>query len=153
MQVFVGNPRGWKLTAGDPAQTPRSPPAAPSAVFPYLIHTPYLVNVGSATEATVEASVATIAHNLARSAWLGCAGVVMHAGSAVGDDRYNAALRQLRERLLPVLDALPADAPRLLVEPTAGCSIRRGLGAGGSSATGYVLRRSALSLNRMHRLT
>ena len=44
----------------------------------------------------------------------------MHAGSAVGDDRYEAALRQLHERLLPVLDAAPADGPRLLIEPTAG---------------------------------
>jgi deoxyribonuclease-4 len=46
--------------------------------------------------------------------------VVVHAGSAVGEDRYEAALRQLRERLLPVLEAAPADGPRLLIEPTAG---------------------------------
>jgi deoxyribonuclease-4 len=46
--------------------------------------------------------------------------VVVHAGSAVGADRYDAALRQLHERLLPVLDALPDGGPRLLVEPTAG---------------------------------
>ena len=50
----------------------------------------------------------------------GCQGVVVHAGSAVGEDRYEAALRQLHERLLPVLDALPDSAPRLLIEPTAG---------------------------------
>jgi deoxyribonuclease-4 len=68
----------------------------------------------------VEQSIATIAHNLARGAALGCRGVVVHAGSAVGADRYEAALRQLRERLLPVLDRLPDDGPRLLVEPTAG---------------------------------
>jgi deoxyribonuclease IV len=44
----------------------------------------------------------------------------VHAGSAVGGDRYEAALRQLHERLLPVLDALPDPGPRLLIEPTAG---------------------------------
>jgi len=44
----------------------------------------------------------------------------VHAGSAVGEDRYEAALRQLHERLLPLLDDLPDGAPRLLVEPTAG---------------------------------
>ena len=80
----------------------------------------FLVNVGSPTEATVEQSIASIAHNLARGAELGCLGVVVHAGSAVGDDRYEVALRQLHERLLPVLDAAPADGPRLLIEPTAG---------------------------------
>ena len=97
-----------------------SPPAAPSAGVPSFIHTPFLVNVGSPTEATVEQSIASIAHNLARGAQLGCAGVVVHAGSAVGEDRYEAALRQLHERLLPVLDALPDGGPRLLIEPTAG---------------------------------
>jgi deoxyribonuclease IV len=81
---------------------------------------PFLVNVGSPTEATVDQSIASIVHNLARGAQLGCAGVVVHAGSAVGEDRYEAALRQLHERLLPVLDAAPSDGPRLLIEPTAG---------------------------------
>ncbi len=42
------------------------------------------------------------------------------AGSAVGEDRYEAALRQLHERLLPVLDTMPDGGPRLLSEPTAG---------------------------------
>src|SRR3712207_7844002 len=60
----------------------RRPPR--STLFPYttlfrsgvpsFIHTPFLVNVGSPTEATVEQSVTTIAHNLARGAQLGCQG-------------------------------------------------------------------------------
>jgi deoxyribonuclease-4 len=120
VQVFVGNPRGWKLTAGDPKQDALFLEGCAERGVPSFIHTPYLVNVGSPTEATVEQSIASIAHNLARGAELGCAGVVVHAGSAVGEDRYDAALRQLRERLLPVLDAAPSDGPRLLIEPTAG---------------------------------
>ncbi|HEV7211195.1 MAG TPA: deoxyribonuclease IV [Blastococcus sp.] len=120
VQVFVGNPRGWRLTDGDPAQDALFTAGCADRGVPSFIHTPFLVNVGSPTEATVEQSVASIAHNLARGAQLGCQGVVVHAGSAVGEDRYEAALRQLRERLLPVLDALPADGPRLLIEPTAG---------------------------------
>jgi deoxyribonuclease-4 len=110
VQVFAGNPRGWKLfTAG-----------CAERGIPSFIHTPYLVNVGSPTEATVELSIASIAHNLRRGAELGCSGVVVHAGSAVGEDRYEAALHQLHERLLPVLDTLRDDGPRLLIEPTAG---------------------------------
>jgi deoxyribonuclease-4 len=120
VQVFVGNPRGWKLTAGDPKQDGLFVEGCAERGVPSFIHTPFLVNVGSPTEATVEQSIASIAHNLARGAQLGCRGVVVHAGSAVGEDRYEAALRQLRERLLPVLDAAPADGPRLLIEPTAG---------------------------------
>jgi deoxyribonuclease IV len=120
VQVFVGNPRGWKLTAGDPRQDALFVEGCAERGVPSFIHTPFLVNVGSPTEATVEQSIASIAHNLARGAQLGCAGVVVHAGSAVGEDRYEAALRQLHERLLPVLDAAPSDGPRLLIEPTAG---------------------------------
>jgi deoxyribonuclease-4 len=119
-QVFVGNPRGWKLTAGDPTQDALFTAGCAERGVPTFVHTPFLVNVGSPTEATVEQSIASIAHNLARAGRLGCEGVVVHAGSAVGEDRYEAALRQLRERLLPVLDGLPDGAPRLLVEPTAG---------------------------------
>jgi deoxyribonuclease-4 len=120
VQVFVGNPRGWKLTAGNPAQDALFTAGCTERDIPSFIHTPYLVNVGSPTEATVELSIASIAHNLRRGAELGCSGVVVHAGSAVGEDRYEAALRQLHERLLPVLETLPDDGPRLLIEPTAG---------------------------------
>jgi deoxyribonuclease-4 len=120
VQVFVGNPRGWKLTDGNPVQDGLFTAGCAERGIPSFIHTPFLVNVGSPTEATVEQSISSIAHNLARGAQLGCSGVVVHAGSAVGEDRYEAALRQLRERLLPVLDAAPADGPRLLIEPTAG---------------------------------
>jgi len=120
VQVFVGNPRGWKPSAGDPRQDAAFTAGCAERGVPAFIHTPFLVNVGSPSEATVEQSVATVRHNLARGAQLGVAGVVVHAGSAVGEDRYEAALRQLHERLLPVLDELPEGAPRLLIEPTAG---------------------------------
>jgi deoxyribonuclease-4 len=120
VQVFVGNPRGWRLTDGDPAQDAAFTAGCAERGVPSFIHTPFLVNVGSPTEATVSQSIASITHNLRRGVELGVRGVVVHAGSAVGEDRYEDALRQLRERLLPVLDALPDGAPRLLVEPTAG---------------------------------
>ena len=120
VQVFVGNPRGWKLTDGDPRQDALFTAGCLDRGVPSFVHTPFLVNVGSPTEATVDQSIASIAHNLRRGAQLGCSGVVVHAGSAVGEDRYEAALRQLHDRLLPVLDGLPDDGPRLLIEPTAG---------------------------------
>jgi deoxyribonuclease-4 len=120
VQVYVGNPRGWRRTDGDPVQDALFTAGCTERGIPSFVHTPLLVNVGSPTEATVEQSIAAVTHNLARAAALGCRGVVVHAGSAVGEDRYDAALRQLRERLLPVLDTLPDDGPRLLIEPTAG---------------------------------
>ena len=83
------------------------------------------MNPGSPTAATYEKSVETIIHNLRRAAEIGAEGVVVHTGSYVDpsgtSERYDAAMRRVREGLLPVLDAIADDAaPWLLLEPTAG---------------------------------
>ena len=67
--------------------------------------------------------MATVAHNLRRAAEIGAEGVVVHTGSCVDEGSVETALAQVREGLLPVLDALgtPGDGvPWLLLEPTAG---------------------------------
>jgi deoxyribonuclease-4 len=120
VQVFVGNPRGWALSAGDPAVDAEFGRRCADRGVRTFVHTPYLVNLGSPTPATFERSVASIAHNLGRATRLGAEGVVVHTGSCVEDGGVDAALRQVREGLLPVLDALPAEGPWLLLEPTAG---------------------------------
>ena len=129
LQVFVGNPRGWALTAGKPAEDAAFRDAVGERGLRVFIHSPYLVNLGSPTAATYERSVASVAHNLRRAVEIGAEGVVVHTGSFVdpSDDpaesaeRYAAALRQVREGLLPVLEAVSSeDAPWLLLEPTAG---------------------------------
>ena len=127
-QVFTGNPRGWALTEGKPAEDARFRELMAERGTRVFIHAPYLVNLGSPTPATYERSVASVAHNLKRAAEIGAEGVVVHTGSYVdpgdGDSiaRHAAAVRQVREGLLPLLDALlEADqAPWLLLEPTAG---------------------------------
>ncbi|SDR09076.1 deoxyribonuclease IV [Thermostaphylospora chromogena] len=115
IQVFVANPRGWALSAGDPAQDARLREAGVTT----FVHTPYLVNLGSPDPGTLEKSVAAVRHNLRRGAAIGAAGVVMHTGSAVNRSREEA-LRQIREHLLPLLDEIPDDGPDLLLEPMAG---------------------------------
>lgn len=120
LQVFVGNPRGWALSAGDPREDAAFRDGAAEAGVRTFVHTPYLVNLGSPTATTYERSVASIAHNLARAAAIGAEGVVVHAGSAVADGSVGTAMRQVREGLLPLLDALGDAGPDLLVEPTAG---------------------------------
>lgn len=123
LQVFVGNPRGWALSAGDAAADAAFAEASADAGVRTVVHAPYLVNLGSPTAATYERSVASVAHNLARAARLGAEGVVVHTGSCVGEGSYDAALRQVREGLLPVLDRLDTEDPAgpwLLLESTAG---------------------------------
>jgi deoxyribonuclease-4 len=126
-QIFVGNPRGWALSAGKPAEDARFRDLMAARGTRTFIHAPYLVNLGSPTPATYERSVASVAHNLKRAAEIGAEGVVVHTGSFVdpsdGDSaaRYDTAMKQVREGLLPLLDAVADDAaPWLLLEPTAG---------------------------------
>ncbi len=129
LQIFVGNPRGWAHSPGDPRQDAAFREAAAARGMRTFIHSPYLVNLGSPTAQTFERSVASVAHNLRRAAELGVEGVVVHTGSFVdpgtdeaeGAERYAAAMRQVRDGLLPLLEAVEDEgAPWLLLEPTAG---------------------------------
>jgi deoxyribonuclease-4 len=129
VQVYVSNPRGWALSPGDPTQDSAFAAGCAQRGLLTYIHASLLVNLGSPTAATVQRSVATLAHALERGAAIGASGVVFHAGSAVtvpADEESSralagAALRQVREALLPLLDrAAATGGPRLLVEPSAG---------------------------------
>jgi deoxyribonuclease IV len=130
LQIFVGNPRGWALSTGRPADDAAFRDAIGARGVRAFIHAPYLVNLGSPTPATYANSAAMVAHNLRRAVEIGAEGVVVHTGSFVdasgdpdeSDRRHAAAVRQVREGLLPVLEALGDDdrAPWLLLEPTAG---------------------------------
>jgi deoxyribonuclease-4 len=120
VQVFVGNPRGWALSPGDPVEDAAFRAGCERAGIPAYVHTPYLVNVGSPTAQTYELSVRSIAHNLRRAAAIGARGVVVHTGSGVDEGGFDAALRRVRRGLLPLLEELDPAGPRLLLEPTAG---------------------------------
>jgi deoxyribonuclease IV len=125
LQVFTGNPRGWALTPGRPAEDERFRDECRRRGLRAFIHAPYLVNPGSPTPLTWERSVATVAHNLRRAVEIGAEGVVVHTGSYVDPTgsrvQHDAALRRVRDGLLPVLESLgDDDAPWLLLEPTAG---------------------------------
>lgn len=123
LQVFTGNPRGWSLTDGDPGQDKEFRRRCEADGTRAFVHAPYLVNLGSPTAATYEKSVASVAHHLRRTAEIGAEGLVVHTGSCVADGPVDRAMAQVREALLPLLDALEAagpDAPWLLLEPTAG---------------------------------
>ncbi|MFJ6196325.1 deoxyribonuclease IV [Micromonospora sp. NPDC092111] len=121
VQVYVSNSRGWALPAGDPVQDALFRDGCAERDVPVFIHASLLVNLGSPTPATVEKSAQTLAHALGRGQAIGARGVVFHAGSAVDAGHADAALRQVRETLLPLLDqTMAAGGPLLLVEPSAG---------------------------------
>ncbi len=122
IQVFVSNPRSWSLPAGGAA---RARPADAireqlgEAGLPVFVHTPYLINVGSADPVIRERSVASMLYSLRRGGAIGARGVVVHTGSAAGGDRDKSML-YARDGLLAALDSIPDDGPDLLLEPMAG---------------------------------
>ncbi|WP_327577363.1 deoxyribonuclease IV [Streptomyces sp. NBC_00145] len=121
VQVFVANPRGWATPPGNPKQDEAFRAACAAEDIPAYVHAPYLINFGSHTEATVEKSVESLRHSLRRAREIGALGVVVHTGSATGGRGREAALAQVRERMLPLLDELTHDDdPYLLLESTAG---------------------------------
>lgn len=146
LQIFVGNPRGWALSAGRPAEDKEFRRQLERRGMRAFIHAPYLVNLGSPTPATYEKSAAVVAHNLKRAAEIGAEGVVVHTGSFVSTDgdpeeQLATALRRVREALLPVLDAVSSggedeSTPWLLLEPTAGQG--RSLCAGVEDLSAYL---------------
>lgn len=121
VQVFVANPRGWATPPGNPKQDEEFRAVCAAEGIPAYVHAPYLINFGSHTEATVEKSVESMRHSLRRGREIGALGVVVHTGSATGGRERKVALRQVRERVLPLLDELTHDDdPFLLLESTAG---------------------------------
>ncbi|MBW8480890.1 deoxyribonuclease IV [Actinomadura parmotrematis] len=130
IQVFVANPRGWALPEGRAAEDAR---LRDQDEIPVFVHSPYLVNFGTPSEATLEKSLASVRHSLDRGRAIGARGVVVHTGSAVSQS-YDAAMKQIHEHVLPLLDEIPDDGPDLLLEPMAGqgamlCAKARDLGA------------------------
>ncbi|GAA4878883.1 deoxyribonuclease IV [Kitasatospora terrestris] len=122
VQVFVANPRGWATPAGNRAQDEAFRTACAEQGIRSFVHAPYLINFGSDSAATRERSAESLRHSLHRSHAIGAEGTVVHTGSALCGTRAEA-LAMVRESVLPLLDELDGlgpDAPRLLLEPTAG---------------------------------
>lgn len=122
VQVFVANPRGWATPPGKPEHDLAFRTACAEQGVPAYVHAPYLINFGSGSAATRERSTESLSHSLHRSAAIGAQGTVVHTGSALCGTRAEA-LALVHELVMPILDGLDRygdDAPRLLLEPTAG---------------------------------
>lgn len=120
VQVFVSNARGWAPRPADPRQDEEFRAHMEARGIPVFVHAPYLVNLGSPTPETLRASIDSVRYTLRRGREVGARGVVVHTGSSVTNPDRTAAIRQVREHLLPLLDAIPYDGPDVLLEPMAG---------------------------------
>ncbi len=120
IQVFASNPRGWAMPETNHEADQAFIEKADELEIETYIHAPFLINLGSPTEATYLNSLASTEYSLKRGKEIGALGVVVHTGSAVNEDFIEKAWKQIHKGMMPILNALTDDAPMLLLEPTAG---------------------------------
>lgn len=100
VQIFSHNPRGWALSARGQDETALFNTLAERySIAPVFIHTSYLINLASANRELLKKSVDMVIEELNIADSIGAGYVVLHTGSASGDDpkvarkRASAALR------------------------------------------------------------
>jgi deoxyribonuclease IV len=120
IQVFTSNPRGWAMPETNHEADVLFRERAEELDLEVYVHAPFLINLGSPTEGTYKNSLTSTQYSLKRGKEIGALGVVVHTGSAVNEDFIESAWKQIHEGMMPILNELTADAPYLLLEPTAG---------------------------------
>lgn len=105
VQIFSHNPRGWALTErGEDEADLFKGLADRYSIAPVVIHTSYLINPASANSELLKKSMDMVIGELNIADSIGARFVVLHTGSASGDDpktarkRVSAFLREISKR-------------------------------------------------------
>ncbi len=119
VQMFSHNPRGWGLGSRKQEEIVRFKALKKTYdIFPVFIHTSYLINLATSSHELLRKSVAMVIEELNIADQIDAEYVILHTGSASGDDPRSA-----RGRAIGTLKRI-ADAGRwkagLLLENTAG---------------------------------
>jgi len=110
VQMFLGDPQGWK----------KPPPRADAeellaADIPIYVHAPYLINVASANNRIRIPSRKNLQDAADAAAEIGAAGLVVHGGHVTDDEDVAEGFPRWRK----ALDIVETDVP-ILIENTAG---------------------------------
>lgn len=140
MQVFAKSPRQWNARPLDPAiGAAFKERLAATGMGPVLVHTAYLINLGSADDALWERSYTALADELVRAEMLGATAVVTHTGTA-----FASAPKRTAERIAEAVDRAWGLAAvhrvRLLLENTAAAGTTFGDGPEELGAVLHLLR-------------
>lgn len=118
-QVFLHGPTTGKMPQGTEEHDREFRDLIEERNQTVFVHGPYLINFGSSKDSVRENSVEMLRKNLRRAERIGARGAIFHGGSSTGAT-LKEGLERLRETLLPVLEGLPEDSPKVILEPTAG---------------------------------
>lgn len=138
IQVFAKSPRQWNARPIDPsAAAAFRARMAEVGMGPVLVHTAYLINLGSADDALWERSCTALADELARAELLGASFVVTHTGTRRKDAPEQTPAR-IAEGVERAWELAQVRSVRLLLENTAAAGSTFG---SGPEELGAVLHR------------
>jgi len=119
VQLFSHNPRGWAVGKRDAEEIMRFNKLKDDFdISPVVVHTSYLINLASVKKDLVQKSIAMIRAELDIADEIGAEFVVLHTGSASGDDP--AAARARAVEALKQIAGRGSWKAGLLLENTAG---------------------------------
>jgi len=119
LQIFAGNPRGWRQIPLGPRQADDFQAAVSAARLSLVVvHAPYLLNLASPDGVLWRKSWTALAEQLKRAGRLGAKAVVVHPGSR-GDKSAAWGIRRVVAAVAKALEAARGPA-RCWLENTAG---------------------------------
>jgi deoxyribonuclease-4 len=119
LQIFVTNPRGWRVPEARPkAEDAYRAAVAELGLAPVVVHATYLINLASPRDDFFAQSVILLRATLERAERHGARSVVLHIGSHMGSGA-EAGLARLAAGVRQTLDGTPA-AMALLLENDVG---------------------------------
>ena len=129
MQIFCKSPRQWHARPLDPAVAAAfRNRLSERQMGPVLVHTAYLINLGSTDCALWSRSIEALADELGRARMLGASAVVTHVGTAFAKD-VGASAARVAAAIDRAWDAARPGRVRLLLENTAAAGSTFGDGA------------------------
>jgi deoxyribonuclease-4 len=119
-QVFLTNPRGWRVPDTNTRQEVAFCKVAQEQdIVPVVVHATYLINLASPRDDFFEQSITLLRATLERAERYGCASVVFHIGSHLGAGE-EAGLKRLEQGIRRVLDGAPESVLLLLENDVGG---------------------------------
>ena len=119
VQIFSGNPRGWKVKVLDREEVLKFKELCRRRdIYPVVIHTPYLINLSSPDEEIYRKSLIAFQDDLGRAELLGAGLFVTHVGYHRGGG-IKRGISRMAKALRESLEKFPALKTKVLLENTA----------------------------------
>ena len=120
LQIFVKNPRGWKLRDISPEEINKTKNNIKSFdMNPLVVHSSYLINLASPKKELWQKSLDVLIKEYNRSSKIGAQYLVLHPGNHTGSGIKNG-INKLQEGLNKLLENTKDNGPMVLLENVAG---------------------------------